>query len=252
MTEDEKKLSSKDDSAVDKATELSSAVQVVAAIVPAVLTGDLVSGLAGAAGVGAVHLIEKYKSKRDRRLDELVQEGLRSMSERIDDSVDKDEFLALYIRARETALKSEREEKLEFIRNFLLNAVIEPTSRVRDKERYLRLLDGFSAPELQVFVAFCKIASTAIGQTLEESLRAPQKAFLMVPAFTREFLGLKPAGPPHPTGADLEEIGMTLRRFESESLLDGTRTGGVGLPYAYSTNVFSARFLTFLIDPAEK
>ena len=224
----------------EKARELTTAIELVAAVAPAVLTADPVSALVGTLAVGGKRLLDNHLLRRQKKLDELIRESINELSIRIDQSVKIDEFVALYIRARETAARSEREAKLEYIRNFLLNAVIEPTSRVEDKEPYLRLLDDFSAGELAIFIAFCTAAGEANHRTVAEFIAKSDRAFLMVHAFTRHFLGLPPTGPPT-LELQLQEprIATALRRFEGATLLDGVRTGGVGDPYAYRTNMLT-------------
>jgi ribosomal protein S13 len=236
----------------DKARELGTAIDLIALVGPALLTGEPVAALIGTAALGGKRLIDNYVFRRQKKLDQLVQERLDELKERIDEKVKVDEFVALYIRARETAARSEREEKLKFIRNVLLNAVIEPTSSVVDKEPYLRLLDEFSSGELQTFIGFSKAALAAHFQTFADFLHEPKRAYLMVHSYARHTLGLPVSGP---NTAELQtteaRIAVTLRRFEAITLLDGVRTGGVGEPYAFQTNQFTADFLRFVLDPAD-
>jgi hypothetical protein len=130
----------------EKARELSSAIELVAAIGPALLSGEPVGALVGALGVGGKRLVDNYVLRRQRKLDGMIHDSLAALRDRIDEKVRVDEFVGLYIRSRETAARSERDEKLGFIRNFLVNSVVHPTSTEPDKERFARLLDDFSAP----------------------------------------------------------------------------------------------------------
>jgi hypothetical protein len=239
-----------DEEKPDKARELNTAIDLVAAIGPMLLTGDPVTGLVAALAVGGKRFVDTHILKRQKKLDESVRDELRVLHARIDERVEVDEFVALYLRARETAARSAREEKLRYIRNFLLHSVIQPTSRVVDKEPYLRLIDDFSAGELEIFIAFCKAASEANYQSLAEFVASSKPAFLLVQAFARHTVGLPPSGPRTAALIEAEsQISMALRRFESVALLDGNRSGGVGEPYAYKTNAFTAAFLRFILDP---
>jgi len=239
-----------DDSPPEKARELSTAIDLIAAVGPAMLATEPFTALFGALAVGGKRLVENHLFHRQARLDALMHEKLDALEDKIDQSVRTDGFAALYIRARETAARSEREEKLQYIRNFLLNAVIEPTSRVEDKEPILRLLDDFSANELSVFVDFCKAAIASGYQQVDRFVVEPQTVSLMVHAFARHSLGMPVTGPnsEHLVRAEAR-IGMVLRRFEAVTLLDGMRMGGQGDAFGYKTNSFTAIFLRFILEP---
>ena len=233
--------------------QLSTGIQAITVAMPALLQSDSVGAAIGLGGVAVVSVIENVL-RREAKLNHDVQEALRDrdIGSRVDfESVKVDEFLALYVRAKDTASKSEKEQKLRYIRNFLVNAITIPLSTDPDKERYLRLIDELSFRELEHFIRFCRTAADSNYQTIDQFIESSKPASLMLDAYARSTLGLKVSDRATPELMNLEvDLRVAFRHFESVGLLDPIGMGGE--TYMYRTNGFSPRFLAFILDPAPK
>lgn len=122
-----------------KLQQISTAVGALVASIPA-WQGEPWLAAFGLSAVGLASLLENIRA-RTRKLDDAMQDALadESLKARFDETVKTDEFLALYRRTRDSAAKSEKEEKIRYLRNFLIHAITLPTSTDPDKERYIRL-----------------------------------------------------------------------------------------------------------------
>ena len=235
-----------------KLQQLSVSVGAVIASVPMILQGDEVTTALGLAGVGIASVIENVRA-RTGKLDRLVQEALadEQLKARFDETVKTDEFLALYVRSRDTAAKSEKERKLRYIRNFLIHSVITPTSTEPDKERYLRLIDELSFREHESFIGYLRMLMPSAGaSSLEEWVANDRRQIAggMVTTYAYQLLGV-PSSTSSPAVHDMtSELVVTFRHLHSTGLLDGISTRG-GDMVQFQSNGFTPRFLRFVLDP---
>lgn len=242
-------MSSEKDS---KLQQIGASVAALTAAAPALWSGDEVSTAIALFGVGAASVIENIRS-RTKGLDDLVREALEreELRARFDETVKIPEFLALYVRSRDTAAKSEKEQKLRYIRNFLVHSVTLPTSTEPDKERYLRLIDELSFRELEHLVGFMRMVVPSAGAaTLEQWVEKPTSTGGMVGSYARRILGLAENSSSAAVNDLVDEMVVTFRHLHSAGLLNGMPTrDGSGNMYQFSTNGFTPKFLRFVIDP---
>lgn len=242
-------MSSEKDS---KLQQIGASVAAFTAAGPALWSGNEIGAAIALFGVGAASVIENIRS-RTKGLDDLVQEAFerQELRERFDETVKVPEFLALYVRARDTAAKSEKEQKLRYIRNFLVHAVTLPTSTEPDKERYLRLIDELSFRELEHLVGFMRmVAPTAGAADLEHWIQKPTSTGGMVGTYARRILGVAENSSSDAANDLLDEMIVTFRHLHSAGLLNGLPTAdGSGNLLQFSTNGFTAKFLRFVLDP---
>jgi hypothetical protein len=203
-----------------KLQQISTTVAALVASAP-LLGGDKWGAAFGLAGVGLASLIENI---RTRKLDDMVHDILADgrVRERFDETVKADEFLALYVRARDTATKSEKDEKLRYIRNFLIHAVTKPTSTDPDKERYLRLIDELTLSEHEHFIAFLRnVVPSSGAATLEDWLKKPATAGGAISTYASRALGV----PNRTSSAELNDfmgdLVVAFRHLDSVGLLNG-------------------------------
>ncbi|HYI09165.1 MAG TPA: hypothetical protein VEK57_08840 [Thermoanaerobaculia bacterium] len=235
-----------------KLQQIGASVAAITAAAPALLIGDEVSAAIALFGVGAASVMENIRA-RTRSLDDAVRDALADerLRERFDETVKTDEFLALYVRSRDTAAKSEKEQKLRYIRNFLINAVILPTSREPDKERYLRLIDELSFREHEHFVEFMRMVVPSAGSSsLEEWVTKPVTIGGMISTFACRILGVPDTTSSAEVNDMTAELVVAFRHLHAAGLLNGVPTRSpTGDMFQFSTNGFTAKFLRFVLDP---
>jgi hypothetical protein len=234
-----------------KLQQISASVAALVATVPPLLQGDKVDAAIRLAGVGVASVMENIRA-RTKKLDQEVRDALADerLNARFDETVKPDEFLALYVRSRDTAAKSEKEQKLRYIRNFLIHSLTLPTSAEPDKERYLRLIDELSFREHEYFIGFLEMIVPSGGSpTIQQWLVKPTRTGGMISTFARQQLGL-PQGTSSAAVNDLtDEMVVAFRHLHGAGLLDGYATRGGGDMFQFDTNGFTPRFLRFVVDP---
>ena len=235
----------------ERLQQISVATAAIVAATPALVIGDKMSAIAGLTGAFMASVFENIRARTkkldDEMRDVLTDERLRA---RFDETVRPEEFLALYIRSRDTAAKSEKEQKLRYIRNFLVHSLTLPTSTEPDKERYLRLIDELSFRELEHLIAFLRMVVPSSGSpNVEEWLKKPAKAGSMISTYARQTLGV-PSGTSSAEVNDMtDELVVAFRHLHSVGVLDGMTERDGGDMFQFLTNGFTPKFIRFVIDP---
>lgn len=247
---------------LDRATsavgDLNTAVQAAAAVGAAAATDGRIEAAVGLAAVFIGSRLASFASRRSEMLDRLVQdatEDIAGLEERVNrDFVRSDEFFGLAIKSKFAAINTTREEKLHYIRNFLVNTATLPSNEAQpDTERFLRLLDTLTWRELELFVKYCRIASKGDLVGLLRGAETGQNPISVVFADERDDLIA--------TGDDPEEAHRVQLRFayvvgdiivafhELEArrlLLDDKRPDR-----GYIITVLGRQFLHFILEPGE-
>lgn len=234
-----------------KLQQISASVAALVAAVPPLVQGDMATAAIGLLGVGIASVIENVRA-RTNALDDQVRDAFADarLRERFDDTVKPDEFIALYVRARDTAAKSEKEQKLRYIRNFLVNAVTVPTSSDPDKERYLRLVDDLSFRELEYLIGFLRMVVPSAGSaTLEEWVKKPQRTGGSISTYASHLVGGPNANDAAKQNEMTDELVVSFRHLYSAGLLNGIAHPATRDFYHFETNGFTPKFLRFVLDP---
>jgi hypothetical protein len=195
-------------------------------------------------------VIENIRS-RTKALDDQVREALANerLRAQFDGTIRPDEFLGLYVRARDTAAKAEKEQKLRYIRNFLVHAVTLPTSTDPDKERYLRLIDELSFREHEHLIAFLRmITPSADAEGLESWVKGGRPTGGMISTYARRALGVPESTSSAEVNNLIDELVVAFRHLHSTGLLNGVPTPN-GDMFQFQTNGFTPRFVRFILDP---
>lgn len=236
----------------EKLQQVSASVAALVAAVPPLLQGDKVTAAIRLLGVGAASVLENLRG-RTKKLDQLMEDAFSEerLKERFDETVKIDEFLALYVRSRDTAAKSEKEQKLRYIRNFLVHSVTVPTSTEPDKERYLRLIDELSFREHEYLIGFLRMVVPSSGATsLENWVSEPvrRRAGGMISTYAHRLLNIPDSTSSQAVNDLTDELIVAFRHLHSAGILDGIAVGG-GDMFQFQSNGFTAKFLSFVLDP---
>ena len=234
-----------------KLQQLSTGIAAVVSAGPALFQGDLYTAAVALLGVGAASVLENIRG-RTKELDDQMRDAFEDerLRDALDATVKTDEFLALYVRARDTAAKTEKGQKIRYIRNFLIHAVTVPTSTDADKERYLRLIDELSFREHEYLIGFLRMVVPSAGaQTLEQWITNPtQIAGGMITTYATKLLNVPEGTSSAEVNGLVDELVVAFRHLHSVGLLNGimTRQGDM---FQFQTNGFTSRFLRFVLDP---
>jgi hypothetical protein len=207
--------------------------------------------IAGLTGALAASVFENIRA-RTKQLDEAVRDALADerLRARFDEAVRPEEFLALYVRSRATAAKSEKEQKLRYVRNFLVHWLTLPTSTEPDKERYLWLIDELSYRELEHLIEFMRMVVPSAGfSQVSEWLERTTKTGGAISTFARHLLNESATSSSAAVNDMVDELVVAFRHLHSVGLLDGLNTSNSGDMFHFQTNGFTPKFLRFVVDP---
>lgn len=234
----------------DKLQQISVGTAAIVAAAPALLTGDKFAAVSGLTGVLAASVFENIRA-RTKQLDEEVRDALADerLKERFDQTVRPDEFFALYVRSRDTAAKTEKAQKIRYLRNFLVHSLTLPTSTEPDKERYLRLIDELSFRELEHLVGFLRMVVPSAGASgIEQWVDRPAKTGGMISTFACRALGVADGTSSAAVNDMTDELVVAFRHLHSAGVLNGISTRG-GDMFQFETNGFTPKFVRFILDP---
>jgi len=229
--------------------ELNSAVQA-ATVVGAAAAGPLGGTAVGLVGILVSGRLGDYAERKQQQLKDAIKdasERIEKLDEKIDrDFVRTDEFTGLTLRAQIAYLNASREEKLQYIRNFVINSALDGCSSDPDKEMYLHLIDVLTPNQIEYFLAFCR---TLVGGDLKRFLKAQEANGMMLTTLAEQLAGRN--SPPGTEGRLLEELQIAFRILSSYGLVRAVERNQPRISYHYETTLFTFRFARFVANPEE-
>jgi hypothetical protein len=226
--------------------DLNTAVQA-GVVVASAAAGGLGGVAIGLLGPLASARFGKYAANKQQKLADAIHEA----SQRIDglrDRIDKEfvrseEFVGLSFRAHTTNLNSSRDEKIRYIRNFVINSTLDLCSADPDKEFYLHLIDVLTFTQLDYFVAFCR--SLTAGD-FRRFLTLTEENGNMLSTVAEQLLGTK--NDYAKTNQLTEELLIACRVLASYGLLRVIDRNSGQISYHYQTTPLTSRFARFIGD----
>ncbi len=200
-------------------------------------------------GAFAVALEQRLNAKVDRRRDEWLGElatGLEELRERFDgfdpdDLADNDTFVDAVMTATRIAARNSQREKLDALRNAVLNAAMPGAPDEDDQHRFFTLIDDLTPTHLRLLT----LLSDPPGWFDRTGLERPQFAM------SSNRTVLVQAGMPELAAKGDDMIKRFYGDLERWDLVSGGISGMMSGNAAFNvaTNDYAASFLAFITDP---